>query len=92
MPPDDRTGYWAAVTMLAMLAAITGIGFGMFPDLGPVLLALDCLVLGMGWLGVVAIFLLPAGSHPVGEQPPTAHVDQVDRPVLTGANASLPAE
>ena len=34
MPPEDWSGYWAAVVMLAVLASITGMGFGMFPQLG----------------------------------------------------------
>jgi hypothetical protein len=73
MPPDDWSGYWAAVVMLAVLASIAGLGFGMFPELGAVVLALSCLVLGLGFLWVVATFLVPAGRRELGEQLPNAH-------------------
>jgi hypothetical protein len=72
VPPDDWSGYWAAVVMLAVLASITGLGFGMFPELGPLVLALACLVLGSGFLWVVATFLVPAGGRRLGQKLPTA--------------------
>ena len=76
MPPDDWSGYWAAVVMLAVLASIAGLGFGMFPELGPVVLAMSCLALGLGFLWVVATFLVPAVCHQPTEQLPNALTEE----------------